>query len=195
MSEAAVTKAHPTTRAVHLGRGNVFLPFFVFTPIAAGSLGYAAAVRGWPTTLALLAAGLLSWTLIEYLLHRFSFHATRGWFKAITSGLHGLHHDEPYNPAYLVAPLSLGLPLYAILFLLVAALSWSASAAGAWGAGVIAGYLWYEWVHYTSHHRGTSTRLMKYLKRYHTRHHFLDATHSFGVTSPLWDHVFRTFAP
>ncbi len=31
-----------------------------------------------------------------------------------------------------------------------------------------------------------------WLKQYHMRHHYKDDHAGYGVSSPLWDHVFRT---
>jgi len=33
---------------------------------------------------------------------------------------------------------------------------------------------------------------LKFLKRYHLRHHYKNPNHGFGVSSPVWDVVFGT---
>jgi sterol desaturase/sphingolipid hydroxylase (fatty acid hydroxylase superfamily) len=63
------------------------------------------------------------------------------------------------------------------------------------GSGLIFSFLFYEFCHYTAHQRKPTTRVMKYLKKHHMRHHFGDEQKLFGVTSPLWDYVFGTSAP
>ena len=34
---------------------------------------------------------------------------------------------------------------------------------------------------------------LKFLKHYHMRHHFSDDAGRYGVSSPLWDLIFRTY--
>ena len=59
-------------------------------------------------------------------------------------------------------------------------------------AGFIAGYLAYDYTHYHVHHHTPKTRLGKRLREQHMRHHFQDHRYGFGVSTPLWDAVFRT---
>src|SRR6185503_15720907 len=91
--------------------------------------------------------GILIWTLLEYLLHRFVFHRFRG----IVGAFHHEHHGAPRNLTFLfVRPqFSIGVSL-----LLIAAL-WAVTRDIAWTmefmAGIWAGYLYYESVHYRIH--------------------------------------------
>jgi sterol desaturase/sphingolipid hydroxylase (fatty acid hydroxylase superfamily) len=59
-------------------------------------------------------------------------------------------------------------------------------------AGFLLGYLVYDMSHYHMHHHRSKNRLSLALRRYHYRHHFQQADRGFGVTSPVWDQVFRT---
>ncbi len=59
-------------------------------------------------------------------------------------------------------------------------------------SGFILGYLVYDMLHYATHHLPMQGRVMKYLKRYHMLHHFKTPEQRYGVSSPLWDFVFRT---
>ena len=59
-------------------------------------------------------------------------------------------------------------------------------------AGFLLGYLIYDMAHYHIHHHRSNNRLSLALRRYHYRHHFQQSDRGFGVTSPLWDRVFRT---
>ena len=59
-------------------------------------------------------------------------------------------------------------------------------------SGFILGYLCYDMIHYATHHFPMRSRAMKYLKRYHMMHHFKTPSARFGVSSPVWDVVFRT---
>ena len=59
-------------------------------------------------------------------------------------------------------------------------------------AGFLAGYLFYDMLHYHVHHHTPKTELGKTLRELHMRHHFQDHTRGFGVSAPFWDHVFGT---
>ena len=54
------------------------------------------------------------------------------------------------------------------------------------------GYLFYDTLHYATHHFSMRRGVWLWLKKYHMRHHYQDDHVGFGVTSPLWDHVFGT---
>ena len=59
-------------------------------------------------------------------------------------------------------------------------------------AGFLAGYLVYDLTHYAQHHFPMRSGYAKYIKRYHMQHHYKDPDTRFGVSSPIWDWVFRT---
>ena len=59
-------------------------------------------------------------------------------------------------------------------------------------AGFMFGYLIYDLTHYATHHFPMRAGYLKYLKRYHMMHHFKSPNARFGVSSPVWDYVFRT---
>jgi sterol desaturase/sphingolipid hydroxylase (fatty acid hydroxylase superfamily) len=57
------------------------------------------------------------------------------------------------------------------------------------------GYVAYDLCHYALHHIDTSKAAGGYfhdLQRYHNQHHFGGEEAGFGVSSKLWDIVFRT---
>ena len=57
------------------------------------------------------------------------------------------------------------------------------------------GYVMYDLCHYALHHVDTSKSKGSYfhrLQKYHNQHHFGGEEAGFGVSSPLWDWVFRT---
>ena len=59
-------------------------------------------------------------------------------------------------------------------------------------AGFIVGYLIYDMMHYATHHFPMRSGYLKYIKRYHMAHHFKAPDALYGVSSPVWDRVFRT---
>jgi sterol desaturase/sphingolipid hydroxylase (fatty acid hydroxylase superfamily) len=58
--------------------------------------------------------------------------------------------------------------------------------------GFAAGYVAYDMTHYYLHHFHPRSAYIKRLKRHHMDHHFKDHSRLFGVSSRLWDFVFRT---
>ena len=139
--------------------------------------------------LALAAAGLASWSLIEYLLHRFVLHGLQP-FKA----WHAQHHQRP--TALLGAPLVLSAGLIATLVWLPAWAWGGPWQAGALTLGVSTGYLAYGLMHHFTHHGRFQNAWLARRRRWHALHHSSQtAPGCYGVTSPLWDHVFGTTLP
>ncbi len=135
--------------------------------------------------------GVLAWSLLEYVSHRFLLHAMPGSDRLRALNLHLRHHASPGDLAYQVIPFWVSLPILAVV---VAVFRWGL---GTWEhaclctASALVGYLFYEYVHLHVHLPGGG-RIVRALRRHHLHHHHVDATRSFGFTSPLWDVVFRT---
>jgi 4-hydroxysphinganine ceramide fatty acyl 2-hydroxylase len=130
-----------------------------------------------------MLAGILLWTAIEYLMHRYAFHGFAP---------HWEHHAEPKDPKFILAPLPLSLSVTAGLWLALWAATRSTAMPGLILSGVWIGYLAYELIHLRVHGNTAGGTLLRALRRYHYHHHFADDTVHYGVTSPLWDLVFRT---
>jgi sterol desaturase/sphingolipid hydroxylase (fatty acid hydroxylase superfamily) len=105
--------------------------------------------------------------------------------------LHGYHHDYPNDPGRLVAPPVLSWPIAICTFIVQLSLfgSWSMPLF----AGTCLGYLGYDWVHYYTHHARPKTKVGKFIRRFHLEHHYRNALEQYGISSPLWDLVFRTW--
>jgi len=147
---------------------------------------------GWATP-AWLLGGYLFWTLTEYWLHRIVFHfePERGIGARLHWIIHGVHHDHPNDPMRLVMPPSVSVPL-AVLFVWAFYAVLGSPAFLPFGAGFLAGYLLYDMLHYHMHHHRPSTRLGRWLRELHMRHHFQDHERGYGVSAPFWDLVFHT---
>jgi sterol desaturase/sphingolipid hydroxylase (fatty acid hydroxylase superfamily) len=148
---------------------------------------------GVGSVLGVFALGIVAWSLTEYLLHRFVFHLEpeSRWGRRVHFIIHGVHHDFPHDPMRLVMPPSVSIPLAIGFWFLFQALLGPAWALPTF-AGFLLGYLIYDMSHYHMHHHRSKDRLSLALRRYHYRHHFQQADRGFGVTTPLWDRVFRT---
>ena len=176
-----------------LSRVSPHVPHLIFVPVIVTLLALAV-TRLEPGRIVLLfVLGYLFWTLSEYWIHRFVFHfepedgigARFHWI------VHGVHHDHPNDPLRLVMPPSVSVPgssLFLAAFWLVLGLP----TAYAVGAGFLFGYLAYDMTHYYLHHARPSTRLGRWLRELHMRHHFQDHERGFGISAPYWDKVFGT---
>ncbi len=173
-----------------------WMPMALFIPLGALivflSLYYHP--RSLVSTAVLIGVGALSWTLIEYLLHRHIFHLTRikqPW-RELASGMHLAHHKTADTEDLILAPPISSLFFGTLVYFSFVLLTWSFSASALLEAGVFLGYLAYEWAHFSAHRFKPKGRVGKYLKHYHLHHHFKEPHRHFGVTSPLWDYVFQT---
>lgn len=142
--------------------------------------------------------GIFLWTPAEYLLHRFLFHypARTPRQEKIFFLFHGIHHAQPQCKTRLVMPPVVSIPLalvfYGLFFLVIGVLFKAEHMVGVIFAGFISGYLAYDLIHYATHHFPMRKGVWKWLKRHHMRHHYKSPNKRFGVSSPLWDYVFRT---
>ncbi len=184
--EHVLAKAHPLT------------PILWFGPLIAYGLYRGVHRFGLLGELGLFVMGWLIWTLFEYVMHRFFFHlraddSAKSRLRAFLR--HGYHHEFPNDKLRLVAPPLMSWPLGAAI---IAIYLWLLGPATAFAlfAGTASGYIGYDWIHYYVHHFRPRTRLGRWLKGYHMHHHF-DArlpNARFGVSTPLWDWVFGTYA-
>jgi sterol desaturase/sphingolipid hydroxylase (fatty acid hydroxylase superfamily) len=137
--------------------------------------------------------GLLTWSLAEYVLHRYLFHLrAEGAFRTrLQFMLHGLHHVDPADPTRLVLPplpSAIGGVIFYAAFRIVLGPTWVEP----FFAFFVVGYLLYDYLHYASHRFAPANRVGRFLKNHHMRHHFATPDARWGVSSPLWDYVFGT---
>ena len=139
-------------------------------------------------------AGAVCWTLTEYAFHRW-FHVSR--HENFARRKHLAHHarqDDLVNRASVLmwgAVLVVGLVVVPLLL-------WSVvpfAVALAFGATWSAGYFTYEWMHAADHLRPPRNAYGRWIRRGHCHHHFGAPLRNFGVTTPVWDLVFGTYAP
>jgi dihydroceramide fatty acyl 2-hydroxylase len=176
------SRVHPAVPAV------VFVPVVIAMEWLGIDRGY-----GIPGLLLLSLGGIAIWTLTEYWLHRLVFHwePDNAFGRRMHFIIHGIHHDHPNDKLRLVMPPSVSIPLATLFFLAFWAIFGSPAAFPLF-AGFIFGYLAYDYTHYYVHHFVPRSSLGKQLREQHMRHHFQDHRFGYGVSSPLWDVVFRT---
>jgi dihydroceramide fatty acyl 2-hydroxylase len=177
-----------------LSRVHPAVPVVLFVPAIAILLVLALDRMMVSTTLALFVLGYVFWTLTEYWIHRaiFHFEPDEGLGAKFHWIIHGVHHDHPNDPLRLVMPPSVSVPLSTLFCIgfwaLLGTPKWYAFA-----AGFLAGYLLYDMTHYFLHHHKPKTRVGRWLRELHMRHHFQDDTRGFGISAPYWDKAFGTY--
>jgi len=136
-------------------------------------------------------SGLLVFTLVEYLMHRFLYHLPGVYEEGkIAYALHGIHHKFPRDKKLLVMPPILSITLASIV-LGINYLIFSKNGF-AFTGGFLFGYAAYLSVHYIVHAFKPPKNFFKELWVNHSIHHYQNDDKAFGVSSPLWDYVFGT---
>lgn len=171
-------------------------PLIIYVPVM-GYMIYRSVVNyqlGALTIVGLFLLGILVWTFLEYMLHRFVFHyhPKSEWGKRFHFILHGVHHDYPNDATRLVMPPGISIPLAVIFYLLFLGI-FGATYTPALFTGMVFGYLCYDMLHYATHHFSMKKGVWAWLKKHHMRHHYGDDHTGYGVSTPLWDFVFGTY--
>ncbi|WP_316044824.1 sterol desaturase family protein [Reichenbachiella agarivorans] len=144
------------------------------------------------TTMLLFLGGLLFFTFIEYMMHRHVFHMTEDTpaKKKFVYTAHGVHHDYPRDKDRLAMPLPVSLVVSFVFFLIYRLIM--GDYAYAFLPGFLMGYAAYLWVHYMVHAFQPPKNALKIWWVHHGIHHYKQPDRAFGVSSPIWDLVFRT---
>lgn len=145
----------------------------------------------WPACLVL---GVMCWTLTEYALHRFVLHVRlqAAAAQCMIERLHLGHHREPRDEAQVTVPVYGSLPIAAALLGVFRLSTNSWEIAALLMIGCMAGYLWYETVHFRIHCSRQCGWWLVRQRANHCFHHYRDQGRCFGVTTPVWDWVYRT---
>ncbi len=162
-----------------------FVIYALAVTLVAAALVEGAPRADWPALSALVVLGLLGWSLVEYVAHRFVLHDLppfRVW--------HADHHAHP--TALICTPTLVSGALIALLIFLPALLLSNLWRASALTLGMLTGYLAYSCIHHAVHHWHGGGRWMLERKRCHAMHHHSDQAGHYGVTTSFWDTVFRT---
>lgn len=156
--------------------------------------GWITSTQTWILMLAMSVSGLLLFTLLEYLVHRFGYHSRN--YKdqdAWQYKVHGYHHEQPRDTDRLALPFVLAVLVASVLFAIC--FYCLQERAYFFFPGFMLGYAMYLWVHYIVHTRPKPNNCFGILWTHHHLHHYKYEDKAFGVSSPLWDMVFGTMPP
>lgn len=176
-----MTKTHP------------IVVYCMYFPVIAFMLYYGATNKGISAGLEVLLflAGIFFWTFFEYLMHRYLFHmyVDSPRAKRFVYTMHGVHHEYPRDKERLFMPpvpsIILASTIFYIMYLIM---SWKALS---FFPGFLFGYIAYGSMHYAIH-AFAPPKFLKALWRNHHLHHYKAPEKGFGVSSVLWDIVFKT---
>ena len=176
-----------------LSKVHFLVPVFIFVPVIIYFIYEAFQNNlGIVTFTEMFITGLIVWTLVEYVMHRFLFHympADKPWAQRLHFIFHGVHHDYPSDAKRLVLPPSVSIPLALAFYFMFNAILPVNYIYGFFPAFLI-GYLFYDESHYAIHHFNFKGKIWKKIKQHHMLHHYSDPAKGYGVSSPLWDKIF-----
>lgn len=142
--------------------------------------------------LLLYPLGIISFSLVEYLIHRYIFHfnAHTHKQKELQYHIHGVHHEFPRDKDRLVMP-----PVFsgfiAVLFFIIFKFLMG-DYVYAFFPGFISGYSFYLLIHYAVHAMKPPKNFLKFWWKHHSLHHYSSIHTAYSVSLPLWDHLFGT---
>ncbi len=143
-------------------------------------------------TIGLFFLGLISFTWVEYMVHRYVFHMKT--YTALRAKLqytiHGVHHEYPKDKDRLAMPPLLSVTIATILLLLFRLVM--GDFVFAFLPGFIVGYAAYLAIHYMVHAFAPPKNFLKMLWINHGTHHYKNGDLIYGVSSPLWDYIYGT---
>lgn len=146
--------------------------------------------------------GLLLWTPLEYLAHRYVLHGNfppsrnplRNLLHRAFDETHVEHHQKPWAARHLSGSLKTTLPIVLVWNALAFLAPWYTVPLMV--AGVVQAYVMEEWVHYVVHFEDFGGPYWTYIRRHHMYHHSkIGSEVAFGLTNGVWDVVCDTRIP
>ncbi len=177
-----------------LSRTHISVPLIIF-------FSYSAALLYWSithtslsmgTTIAMFFIGMIAFTWVEYMVHRYLFHmgANSEQRAKVQYTLHGVHHEFPKDKERLAMPPVVSITISTILLFLFRLVL--GDLVFSFLPGFLVGYAAYLSIHYMVHSFQPPNNFFKMLWVNHSIHHYKDGEEVFGVSSPLWDYVYGT---
>jgi sterol desaturase/sphingolipid hydroxylase (fatty acid hydroxylase superfamily) len=145
------------------------------------------------TTIVSAVGGAVSFTLVEYLVHRYVLHGRfpdgpgglRHALHVLFDASHGDHHLRPWDGHHINGGLSTA--PFAIILVLAASIAPLPTLPVFLGTILLA-YVVEEWIHYAVHFHRLPSRYFAYIRRHHLYHHSgRGGEVAFGLSSGVWD--------
>lgn len=182
-----------------LSKTKPWVIYSIYIPLCMAMIWYVKSLNIYSTGFIVMffLIAMFSWTLFEYLAHRFLFHlhARSEFGRRLVFIFHGNHHEYPRDTDRLFMPplpsIIIGATVFAIFAALFYIFTGSINMSLIFFPGFISGYLIYVSLHYAIH-TFTPPKMLKALWRNHHLHHYKYHDKGFGVSSPIWDIIFKT---
>ncbi len=169
----ACSKVHPVA------------PFAFYIPIISALMVYALGTgKSTPLhTVIFVPLGWVTWSAMEYAIHRGFFHweGSGPFTRKVHEIMHGYHHLYPDDSLRLVMPLGASIPLALVIAGLLALVG-KPAATTPYFCGIVAGYLFYDFTHWSSHYRTPWTAWGRAIRSHHMAHHFATPDKNFGIS-------------
>jgi 4-hydroxysphinganine ceramide fatty acyl 2-hydroxylase len=176
-------------RAWMTSRRNYQLAYFfdLATPIVVFQLALRQ-VLPWPVSVASVMEGILVFTFVEYAMHRWYFHGS----SQFAVGLHSGHHRHPLAPTAIPC---LSSPAAPVLFWWPLSRLLGDTQAWFFLSGLLGSYFYYSLLHHLQHRVRAHALPFKFLQKMWAAHgiHHGRTNVNYGVTTALWDRIFRTY--
>jgi sterol desaturase/sphingolipid hydroxylase (fatty acid hydroxylase superfamily) len=177
-----------------LSRTHISVPLIIF-------FFYATALLYWSVThtslsvlitIAMFITGVIAFTLVEYMVHRYLFHMSGHTEQRakLQYTLHGVHHEFPKDKERLAMPPVVSISIATLLLFLFRLIL--GDLVFSFLPGFLVGYAGYLSIHYMVHAFQPPNNFFKVLWVNHSIHHYKNGEEVFGVSSPLWDYIFGT---
>ncbi len=138
----------------------------------------------------LVFLGAFIWTFLEYVIHRFRGHNKNG--RGIIRKEHLQHHAQAHYFVQLYKKVPLAFGVLCASTLLVGSIGGIANGL-AFSFGLAGMYFIYELTHRAFHVREPYIRYGLKMRKHHFYHHFVNPKNNHGVTTALWDRIFKTY--
>lgn len=177
-----------------MSRTHIAVPLVIFSVYSIGLLYWSVTHTSLSigTTVGMFFLGMIAFSWIEYLVHRYVFHMptyTKARAK-IQYIMHGVHHEFPKDKDRLAMPPLLSITVATILLLVFRVIMGDLTFS--FLPGFLVGYSSYLAVHYLVHAYPPPKNIFRALWINHGVHHYKDGEIIFGVSSPLWDYIYGT---
>lgn len=179
-----------------LARTHIAVPVSLFFLYAAGLIVYTKMATDLSNlqVISLFFAGWLFFTFVEYMVHKYAYHAkldANEKQKKVSYIMHGAHHEYPKDKQRLALPPLLSVLIGTLLLLLFELILDIYSFS--FLAGFMTGYAFYLLVHYSIHIFRPPNNFLKALWSNHAIHHYYSEHLMYGVSSPIWDYILGTY--
>jgi sterol desaturase/sphingolipid hydroxylase (fatty acid hydroxylase superfamily) len=179
-----------------LSRTHISIPLSIFIVYSSSLLYWSITHTALSAivTISMFAIGLVAFTWVEYMAHRYLFHmstSTKSKEK-LQYTIHGVHHEFPKDKDRLAMPPLLSITISTLLLFILRLIM--GDFVFSFLPGFLTGYALYLSIHYMVHAYPPPKNFFKILWVNHSIHHYKEGEYVFGVSSPLWDYIYGTMA-